>query len=119
MNPRQTQEQIGLFSTLPTPTRAGIDAIRIQAMQARDAALAGMLRRGIAALGQALASVGSALLTWPQRRAAYENLRRLNDRELADIGLTRGEAARVFEPDFTIPARPANANQAPARAQAA
>ena len=115
MNPRTTQEQIGLFPAA-TPAQAAsaaeIDAIVAQAVQTRDAALAASLRRFFGGIGQAVAAIGAALASWPTRRATYEKLRRLNDRELADIGLTRGDVARVFEPDFRMPAAPANANPA-------
>lgn len=115
MNPRHTQEQIGLFpAATPAPSAAEIDALVAQAVRARDAALAASLRRVFGGLGRALAVVGTTLATWPTRRATYEKLRRLSDRELADIGLTRGDIARVFEPDFRLPAAPANANAAPA-----
>jgi uncharacterized protein YjiS (DUF1127 family) len=118
MNPRTTQEQIGLVpATTQTPSAVEIDAIVAQAVRARDAALAASLRRFFGGIGQALAAVGAALASWPMRRATYEKLRRLNDRELADIGLTRGDVFRVFEPDFRLPATPANANTA--RPQAA
>lgn len=114
MNPRTTQEQIGLFpaSTAQTASAVEIDAIVAQAVRARDAAFAASLRRVFSGIGQALGAVGAALASWPTRRATYEKLRRLNDRELADIGLTRGDVARVFEPDFRMPAVPANANPA-------
>ncbi len=105
MNPRQNQEQIGLFPVANTPGSAGIDALLAEAYQARDAAIVGGLRRAFAALWQ-------AVTTWPARRAAYEQLRGLTDRELADIGLTRGEIAMVFDPGFKAPARPANTNLA-------
>lgn len=113
MNPRPTQEQIGLFPAAPQAARSvEVDAPAAEAIQARDAALGGMLRRFFTGFGQALAAVGAALATWPDRRATYEKLRRLSDRELADIGLTRGDITRVFDPDFRLPA-PANTNAAP------
>lgn len=115
MNPRTTQEQIGLFpATTPAQAAAAaeMDVIMAQAVRARDAALAASLRRLFGTIGKALAAIGAALSTWPARRATYEKLRRLNDRELADIGLTRGDVARVFEPDFRLPTAPANANPA-------
>ena len=115
MNPRTTQEQIGLFPAT-TPAQAAsaaeIDAIVAQAVRTRDAAFAASLRRFFGAIGQAVAVIGAALASWPTRRATYEKLRRLNDRELADIGLTRGDVARVFEPHFRMPAVPSNANPA-------
>ena len=94
MNPRQTQEQIGLF---PATT------------QAQAETQTGSPQSLLGVIGQALAVIGSALASWPERRATYEKLRRLTDRELADIGIARGDITRVFEPDFRLPA-PANAN---------
>lgn len=96
MNPRQSQEQIGLFPA---------------ATQAQAETPTGSSRSLLGAIGQAMAAIGSALASWPERRATYEKLRRLSDRELADIGIDRGDITRVFEPDFRLPA-PANANAA-------
>ena len=36
----------------------------------------------------------------PRRRQVLNELRSLSDHELADIGLSRGDLHRVFEPDF-------------------
>ena len=36
----------------------------------------------------------------PHRRAVIDELGSLSDRELADIGLSRGELGRVFDPRF-------------------
>jgi uncharacterized protein YjiS (DUF1127 family) len=109
MNPRDTQEQIGLFLALPTaPGAHGIERIRAQAVAARDAAVAGMVVRGVRAVGRIL----TMLFTWPTRQSTYESLRQMSDRDLADIGLSRGDIGRVFEPDFRLPAPavPAAAN---------
>ena len=106
MNPRFTQEQIGLFPETQ-PTAPPADALRAPA---RDAAILGGLGRGVGAVFQVLAALGDALLTFPRRRGTYEELRQLSDRELADIGLTRGDIPRVFEPDFRMPTTAANAN---------
>ncbi len=113
MNARRTEEQSGLFHNA-TPDRMAIDveAIRLAAMRARDEAIAAGLRRFFGGLGRAVAAIGSALLSWPERRRTYENLRGLTDRELADIGLTRGEISRVFEPEFRLNTRAAaNSNR--------
>jgi len=111
MNSRRHHEQIGLFHTIPpVPGTAEIDAIRAEAVRARDAAIAAMLGRAFAGIGRTLATIGSVLVAWPQRRATYESLRMLSDRELSDIGLSRGDIARVFEPDFRMPAKAANRN---------
>lgn len=117
MNPRDTQEQIGLFSAvLQAPSAGAIDAIVTQARRDRDAALAERLQRVFGGL----AALGRALLSWNERSTTYANLRTLSDRELADIGLTRGDISRVFEPGFVLPQRPANTNApAGARPQAA
>ena len=44
------------------------------------------------------------LMAWlsdmPRRRQVLNELRSLSDHELADIGLSRGDLHRVFEPDF-------------------
>ena len=53
--------------------------------------------------GGLLASFG-ALLRWvaelPKRRAVLDELGSLSDHELADIGLTRADLPRVFDPEF-------------------
>lgn len=108
MNPRDTQEQIGLFPATSTPDAVAIQTIRAQALAARDAAIAAMLVGAARAVGRAVL----ALLSWPRRHATYESLRQMSDRQLADIGLTRGDIARVFEPGFRLPqpAAPVAAN---------
>ncbi len=50
-----------------------------------------------------LARIGAffgALAELPRRRAVMNELTRLTDHELADIGLTRGELDRVFDAEF-------------------
>jgi uncharacterized protein YjiS (DUF1127 family) len=60
----------------------------------------GRLRRSLARLFDAFAAIGKAIADYPARRRAYDELRTLSDRELADIGLTRMDIVRVFDPDF-------------------
>ncbi|MGK7867191.1 DUF1127 domain-containing protein [Falsiroseomonas sp. E2-1-a20] len=121
MDARQSLEQVTLFS-YPTPDRASreIEVLRHAAIRARDQAIADGIRHFFASLGRGLVFLGTTIRSWPDRRRTYENLRALTDRELADIGLVRGEISRVFEPDFRMPARPAaNGNRAPVGATAA
>jgi uncharacterized protein YjiS (DUF1127 family) len=110
MNPRIAQEQIGLFPA-QFPATDRMEAFRTQAAAARDAAMALTIGRSFATVWAAIAAIGTAIVTWPERRAAYDALRALSDRELEDIGLTRGDIPRVFDPAFRTPARPANGNQ--------
>lgn len=51
-------------------------------------------------LAQRIGSFVSGLLAMPHRRAVLDELSSLSDRELADIGLNRGELSRVFDPQF-------------------
>lgn len=52
----------------------------------------------------ALAGRIGAAVTWlaglPRRQAVLEDLGRLSDRELADIGLSRSDLPRIFDPAF-------------------
>ena len=51
-------------------------------------------------LAQRIGSFFNALIAMPRRRAVLDELASLSDRELADIGLNRGELSRVFDPQF-------------------
>lgn len=72
---------------MPSPPRNAeaerIDAIIAEAREARDAALAARIRGFFLALRSAVTALRN-------RRETIEQLRILSDRELADIGLTRG-----------------------------
>jgi uncharacterized protein YjiS (DUF1127 family) len=116
MDARLTKQDVDfLLSNTHSREIREIQALHLAAIRARDEALAAMLRRAFRGLRTGIAAIVETLATWPQRRRVYEDLRSLTDRELADIGLTRGDIARVFEPDFAAKTRrPANANQRPA-----
>lgn len=105
MNARHSTEQANLFA-IATPDRSAreIEMLRHAAIRARDQAIAEGVINFFSSLGRGLAFLGRVVASWPARHSAYENLRNLTDRELADIGLTRGEIARVFDPDFRTPA---------------
>lgn len=67
-----------------TPMADQVEAIRFAAGRARDAALA-----------QGVARAVRRVLGWPARRRARAELTALTNRELADIGLNRGDIDRV------------------------
>jgi uncharacterized protein YjiS (DUF1127 family) len=123
MNARIIEEQAALFphaATTRMTRETEIEAIRFAAIRARDEALAAGLRKLFTRIGQGLATAGRALHAWPERRRTYDSLRALTDRELADIGMARGDIARVFEPGFALPAKQAaNGNRVGAGAVAA
>ncbi len=123
MDPRTTKELESLLHFLPTTSSRQAEeiiALRAAAMRARDEAIAAGLKRAARSVVTWFKVLGETLANWPRRQQAYDELRSLTDRELADIGLTRGDIPRVFEPNFSMPARPAaNANNAVAKPQAA
>jgi len=55
-------------------------------------------------IGAGIGAVLSAIATWPTKRDSYKALDQLSDKQLADIGLARGEISRVFEPGFALQA---------------
>lgn len=121
MDARHSLEQAILFPyAAPDRTAREIAVLHHAAIRARDQAIADGVRRFFSGLGRGLAFLGTTIRSWPDRRRTYENLRALTDRELADIGLVRGEISRVFEPDFRLSAKPvAPGNRAAVRATAA
>ena len=89
-------------SAIPSAAQS-MDAARtvaLEAMRARDEAIGQWIRK-------AVTSVFRAILDYPRRRRVYGELSLLTDRELADIGLSRGDITRVFEGDFEQKARQA------------
>jgi len=115
MNARIIEEQVALFphaATTRITRETELEAIRFAAIRARDEALAAGLRKLFTGIGHGLVAIARAARSWPERRRTYESLRALTDRELADIGMTRGDIARVFEPGFTAPTpKAANGNR--------
>jgi uncharacterized protein YjiS (DUF1127 family) len=96
-----------LPSAIPASRRmAEIEALRLAAIAARDEAIAAAIRKAFRATGRAIAAVLRAIVAFPERLATYQALNALTDRELRDIGMTRYDVSRVFEPGFTP--RPAN-----------
>jgi uncharacterized protein YjiS (DUF1127 family) len=85
------------------------EAIRHAAMAARDAAIAEGIRRLARGVATGLTAVVRAVANWPSKQRTYAELQSLTDRELADIGLSRGDVSRVFDPSFAQPQRAAKA----------
>jgi uncharacterized protein YjiS (DUF1127 family) len=48
-------------------------------------------------LGRWLADRAAALVAWPKEQAVIHELQTMTDRELADIGLARGDILHVFD----------------------
>lgn len=129
MDARTPRDEAELFPTL-TPSRRAMDIeeIRLAAIRARDEAIGRAIASAARWLWNAVRGAVTFLATYPRRRALYDQLNAMSDRELRDIGLTRGDLARVFDPDFATPQlakprdertatpQPANSNVAAARA---
>jgi uncharacterized protein YjiS (DUF1127 family) len=111
MDARITREETALLLNLNLSRHARqVEDIRLAAIRERDEAIGRALRNGVTWVLRALASVARFIVTYPQRRAVFEQLNALSDRELADIGLARSDLAHVFDEDF------ARAREAAARA---
>lgn len=96
-------------------------AIRAAAAATRDAEIGRMIRGAASAVVTAARWLLDTIADWQERNAAYQRLRHMSDRELADIGLSRDQIARVFDPAISAAplARPAAAApQAPIPAPA-
>jgi|GEM_PF-3401542 len=59
-----------------------------------------LLARALAGLAHVLTRAARAVSESAERRAVLGELARLSDRELADIGLTRGDLPMLFDPVF-------------------
>jgi uncharacterized protein YjiS (DUF1127 family) len=103
MHTRNTKAEFDLYIAPTSRRLSEIETLRLAAIAERDAAVAGGLRRGVGAIGQALKAAFAAIAEWPRRRAVYDQLHSLSDRELADIGLTRGDISHVFDGGIATP----------------
>ncbi|GGC60028.1 hypothetical protein GCM10011504_42830 [Siccirubricoccus deserti] len=72
-----------------TPVADQVEAIRLAASRARDAAAMHGVARFV-----------DRVLGWPARIRARAELAALSERELSDIGLTRGDIDRVADGAF-------------------
>lgn len=109
MDARITKDEAAFLlpaTTLSARRQAEIEAIRLAAMAARDAAVAEGVRRALRGIARGIRIAVQAVLAFPARLATYQALSQLSDRELRDIGMTRFDISRVFDPAFEP--RPAN-----------
>lgn len=90
MDARMTKAEAALLLPSPkTPVADRVEAIRLAAAAARDAAITSWL-------GRAFHRILDRVLDWQHRQLAMRELYALSDRELADIGLTRGDLPRIL-----------------------
>lgn len=104
MNARTIREETALLLNLQHPAAGASAQLQAEpfagakAAPPKAASSDGLLRR-IAAL---FAAGFAALRAYPERVRTLQHLRALSDRELADIGLSRGELGRVFDAEFPL-----------------
>ena len=91
MDARMTKAEAALLLPLPrNPAAEQMASLREAAGRANQAALV-----------KGLARIAHAILGWPARARLRAELASLTERELADIGLTRGDLSRVARGEFT------------------
>jgi uncharacterized protein YjiS (DUF1127 family) len=92
MDSRITKAEFASTSYISTPMSER-QTQRMNALQAHDDALVGRVRQAFGKLLRAVAE-------YPRRRRVFDELAMLSDRELMDIGLTRGDIPSIFEERF-------------------
>jgi len=103
MDARNTKAEAALL--LPGVTAASrheenVQALLATAAAAREEAFSNAVLSGIQAVIRGLGAAVRGVASLPARLETYNALRRLSDRELRDIGMTRYDIGRVFEPGF-------------------
>ena len=93
MNAPLAKEQIALLMSDSLTYRASV-------VEGTDGTIAEPRPSFFAVIAAKLSGVIAHLAALPQRRAVIDELSMLSDRELADIGLQRGELSRVFDARF-------------------
>lgn len=103
MDARITKEETALLLNLaPSRHARDVEAIRLAAIRARDEAIGQGLARAVTATYRGIRAALLFLARYPERRAVFDQLNAMNERELADIGLERADLARVFDEDFAL-----------------
>ena len=69
--------------------------IALEARRMRSLALAALAADVIVAVGSGLKKLAARIKGWNERRMTFNELDGLDDRTLADIGLSRGEISQV------------------------
>lgn len=106
MDARLTQSELTAFHpTIGMRDAAEREALRAAATSQGDALFAQNFFRGLRTAALALGTLARAVASFPAKRRAYSDLLALSPRELADIGLTRADIPRVFDPDFAVAKR--------------
>ncbi len=99
MNPHFANLETSLSARAAT-----IEAIHREVAAARATARSRAFGHAFKMIGAGIGAVLTAIATWPTKRDTYKALDQLSDKQLADIGLARGEISRVFEPGFALQA---------------
>ncbi|MBK1658418.1 DUF1127 domain-containing protein [Paracraurococcus ruber] len=108
MDARLTRAEAAYLLPLPvSPALERARALRLEAAAAYQAGLTEGAR-------QLLARLGDALFGWAARARARAELGALTDRELADIGLSRGEIERAVAVAKPAPAATSRPTRRPA-----
>ncbi|MFC3126390.1 DUF1127 domain-containing protein [Pseudoroseomonas globiformis] len=110
MNARVTKPEFDSAIVSSMMSLAPAQLMQLEAARSRDEAVGRWFRNAVTAIFR-------AVVEYPRRRRVYDELAMLSDRELADIGLARGDIPRIFEADFQ--ARAKRAANTPARLGAA
>ena len=93
MNAPLAKEQIALLMSDSLTYRASV-------VQGTDGTVAEPRPSFFALLGLRVSRALAHVASLPKRRAVIDELNMLSDRELADIGLSRSDLSRVFDPSF-------------------
>lgn len=117
MDARISPQDAALLQHLsPATAVREADQLRLAAIRSRDEVIGNAVK---AAFGKLFSGIGAVLrfvVQYPERARVLRQLHGLSDRELADIGLERGDLGRVFDEDFAAGHRITSARKVPGTA---